>query len=178
MVQKGDNLGNIAKNHNVTVAELKEWNHLSDANIQLGASLQVAKAKEVPAVNTKIENTEYVVQKGDNLSKIASKFCASIENLKSWNAIENNTLAIGSTLIVSKTEVVVANTIPADSFKKKDNLASISKMNLKEYFVKKGDSLFSISKKYPGVSVSDIKKWNGIREEEAIKPGMKLKING
>jgi membrane-bound lytic murein transglycosylase D len=177
LVQKGDNLGAIAKNHNVTVAELKEWNHLSDTNIQLGASLQVAKTKEV-ASNTKLENTEYVVQKGDNLSKIASKFCASLEDLKSWNAIENNSISIGSTLIVSKNDVVVVNTMPADSFKKKDNLAAISKKNLKEYFVKKGDSLFSISKKYPGVSVSDIKKWNDIQEEAAIKPGMKLKING
>jgi membrane-bound lytic murein transglycosylase D len=132
----------------------------------------------VQVLNPKTENTEYVVQKGDNLNKIASKFCASVENLKYWNAIENNTISIGSTLIVSKNEVVVVNTIPADSFKKKDNFATISKINLKEYFVKKGDSLFSISKKYPGVSVSDIKKWNDIREEEAIKPGMKLKING
>jgi membrane-bound lytic murein transglycosylase D len=43
--------------------------------------------------------------------------------------------------------------------------------------VKKGDSLYSISKKYPGVTISDLKKWNDIREEE-LKPGMKLKISG
>jgi len=43
VVQKGDNLGNIAKKHNVTVEEIKQWNHLSNINIQLGASLQVAK---------------------------------------------------------------------------------------------------------------------------------------
>jgi membrane-bound lytic murein transglycosylase D len=178
LVQKGDNLGNISKNHNITLAELKEWNHLSDSNIQLGTSLQVAKIKEAQVVSPKTENIEYVVQKGDNLSKIANKFCASLENLKSWNTIENNTISVGSTLIVSKNEVALVNSSPADSFKKKDNLATISKKNLKEYFVKKGDSLFSISKKYPGVSVSDIKKWNDIQEEAAIKPGMKLKING
>ena len=45
------------------------------------------------------------------------------------------------------------------------------------YIVKKGDSLFSISKKIKGVTVSDLKKWNGISSED-IKPGMKLKING
>jgi len=44
------------------------------------------------------------------------------------------------------------------------------------YYVKKGDSLFSIAKKYPGVTISDIKKWNGIKNE-SLKPGMKLKIN-
>ena len=178
LVQKGDNLGSIAKNYNITLAELKYWNHLSDSNIQLGTSLQVAKIKETQVVSHKTENIEYIVQKGDNLSKIANKFCTSLENLKSWNAIENNTISVGNTLIVSKNEVALVNSNPADSFKKKDNLATISKKNLKEYFVKKGDSLFSISKKYPGVSVSDIKKWNDIQEEATIKPGMKLKING
>ena len=178
LVQKGDNLGSIAKIYNITLAELKEWNHLSDSNIQLGTSLQVAKIKETQVVSPKTENIEYIVQKGDNLSKIANKFCTSLENLKSWNAIENNTISVGNTLIVSKNEVALVNSNPADSFKKKDNLATISKKNLKEYFVKKGDSLFSISKKYPGVSVSDIKKWNDIQEEATIKPGMKLKING
>jgi membrane-bound lytic murein transglycosylase D len=37
--------------------------------------------------------------------------------------------------------------------------------------------LYSISKKYPGVTISDLKKWNNIKGEE-LKPGMKLKING
>lgn len=46
-----------------------------------------------------------------------------------------------------------------------------------DYYVKRGDSLYSIAKKYPGVSIADLKKWNDIRGE-AIKPGMKLKING
>jgi membrane-bound lytic murein transglycosylase D len=41
--------------------------------------------------------------------------------------------------------------------------------------VKRGDSLYSIAKKYPGVSIADLKKWNDIRGE-AIKPGMKLKL--
>jgi membrane-bound lytic murein transglycosylase D len=45
------------------------------------------------------------------------------------------------------------------------------------YVVQERDSLFSIAKKHPGVTISDLKKWNGIRSED-IKPGMKLKING
>jgi signal recognition particle subunit SRP54 len=45
------------------------------------------------------------------------------------------------------------------------------------YYVRKGDSLFSIAKKHPGVTISDIKKWNGIEGSE-LKPGMKLKISG
>ena len=46
------------------------------------------------------------------------------------------------------------------------------------YPVRKGENLWSIAKKYPGVSPADIMKWNGMTEKAArnIKPGQKLKI--
>jgi len=181
IVQKGDNLGNIAKKHNVTVEEIKERNHLSNASIQLGTSLQVAKndpeIKEEIASTTKTENVEYVVKKGDNLGNIAKKFGSTLDDLKQWNNLQDNNIALGSSLIVAKSEVAIESKAVAETFRKKDNLASVSKNNTINYYVKKGDSLYSIAKKYPGVSISDIKKWNDIRAED-LKPGMKLKING
>ena len=44
------------------------------------------------------------------------------------------------------------------------------------YVVKKGDSLWTIAKKFPKVSTDDIKKWNNIWSAKSIKPGTKLKI--
>jgi membrane-bound lytic murein transglycosylase D len=181
IVQKGDNLTTIAKNHNVTVAEIKKWNQLSSASIQLGMSLQVAEktldTKEDLAVAPKLENVEYIVKKGDNLGNIAKKFGSSIDDLKQWNNLQQNGIAIGISLIVAKSEVEIAKAEAPETYKKKDNLASISKNKGINYYVKKGDSLYSIAKKYPGVTISDIKKWNDLRAED-LKPGMKLKING
>ena len=181
VVQKGDNLSNIAKNHNVTVAEIKEWNHLSNASIQLGMSLQIAdkavNSNVEIASMTKTENVEYIVKKGDNLGNIAKKFGSSLDDLKQWNNLQDNTIAIGNSLIVAKSEVEIAKPETPESFKKKENLASVSKNKGINYYVKKGDSLYSIAKKYPGVTISDIKKWNDLRAED-LKPGMKLKING
>jgi len=181
VVQKGDNLSNIAKKNNVTVEEIKEWNNLSNASIQLGMSLQVAKneenTKEELAVAPKMENVEYIVKKGDNLGSIAKKYGSSIDDLKQWNNLSDNNISLGKSLIVAKTEMAVEGKAVAETFKKKDNLASASKKNALDYYVQKGDSLYSISKKYPGVTIADIKKWNNISGEE-LKPGMKLKING
>jgi membrane-bound lytic murein transglycosylase D len=181
VVQKGDNLSNIAKNHNVTVAEIKEWNHLLNASIQLGMSLQVADKAvnsnvEIASV-TKTENVEYIVKKGDNLGNIAKKFGSTLDDLKQWNNLQDNSIAIGTSLIVAKSEVEIVKAETPETFKKKENLASVSKNKGINYYVKKGDSLYSIAKKYPGVTISDIKKWNDIRAED-LKPGMKLKING
>jgi membrane-bound lytic murein transglycosylase D len=182
VVQKGDNLGSIAKKYDVTVAKIQEWNRLSNDNVQLGASLQVVKKasdnKEELVAGPERKDIEYVVLQGDNLGNIAKKFGASLADLKQWNNLPDNTIGIGATLIVAKDEIVInTNKATVSSFKKKTNIADSSKKEAIDYYVKKGDSLYSISKKYPGVTISDLKKWNGIRSEE-LKPGMKLKING
>ena len=182
VVKKGDNLSAIAKKNSVAVEELKEWNHLSDTSIQLGMSLRVgnndAAADEELAASPKIENVEYVVKKGDNLGYIAKKFGTSLDDLKQWNNLQDNNIALGSRLIVAKSEMKIRNKSTAETFKKKDNLgSSVSKNKDVSYYVQKGDSLYSIAKKYPGVTISDIKKWNDLRVED-LQPGMKLKING
>ncbi|MNL23670.1 Membrane-bound lytic murein transglycosylase D precursor [compost metagenome] len=127
---------------------------------------------------------EYVVVAGDNLGSIAKKFGTTIADLKELNNLTSNNIGLGKTLVISKeipsieetasVNTAIASNASIDSFKKKT--ASAKSMS-EDYYVKKGDSLYSISKKYPGVTISDIKKWNGIKNED-LKPGMKLKING
>jgi membrane-bound lytic murein transglycosylase D len=180
VVQKGDNLGSIAKKHDVTIADIQKWNSLSTETVQKGVTLQVSPketdVKQDAAASVLRKDVEYVVLKGDNLGAIATKFGATVPELKSWNNLPDNTITIGKSLIVAKDEIAI-NTDKAtvDSFKTKKNTSAAKTAS--EYFVKKGDSLFSISKKYPGVTINDLKKWNGISGED-IKPGMKLKING
>jgi membrane-bound lytic murein transglycosylase D len=83
--------------------------------------------------------------------------------------LDDNNVHVGQKLIVGKVEVT-----EAVAAKSKDKVTK--KAANDHYYVKPGDSLFSIAKKYPGITVSDIKRWNGIKNEN-IKPGMKLKIN-
>ena len=180
IVQKGDNLSAIAKKFNITLADIKEWNKLTNSNVHLGTSLQVVKnpiTKEVVTESVERKDIAYNVQKGDNLGSIAKKFGTSIEDLKQWNKLNSNVIAIGNSLIVAKNEIVIdTNKATVASFKKKEQFPSTANKEA-EYYVKKGDSLYSISKKYPGVTISDLKKWNNIKDDE-LKPGMKLKING
>ena len=206
-VRKGDNLGAIADKYNVNISDLKKWNNLKSNAVAFGRTLKIKSEAEtvsknikepktpaiiernseeaIPAVDDKDKNAlqtqEYTVAAGDNLGNIAKKFGTTIADLKELNNLNSNTIALGKTLIVSKTvseiEEPVSTAIAlnsVDSFKKK---APSAKSLGEDYYVKKGDSLYSISKKYPGVTISDIKKWNGIKDED-IKPGMKLKING
>ena len=156
----------------------------------LKASLAVEKKSEeaIAAVDDKDkhheEPKEYIVAAGDNLGSIAKKFGTTIAELKELNGLTSNNIGLGKTLVVAKAvpEIVdenavttaIASNASVDSFKKK---ATSTKDIGEDYYVKKGDSLYSISKKYPGVTIADIKKWNNIKDGD-IKPGMKLKISG
>jgi membrane-bound lytic murein transglycosylase D len=181
IVQKGENLIDIANKHNVSIAQLKELNNLSGLNVKQGLALQITRregAVKEPTITPQLKDIEYVVVKGDNLTHIAKRFGTTLEDLKQWNAIKGNTIALGTTIIVAKNEVAIITTNEkVSTFKKKEVLASASKKKAINYYVKKGDSLYSISQKYPGVTIADIKKWNDI-SDEGIRPGMKLKING
>ncbi|WP_284651035.1 LysM peptidoglycan-binding domain-containing protein [Flavobacterium terrisoli] len=174
-VQRGDNLFSIAKKFNVSLEDLKKWNNLNDLNVQSGSKLALVNTSETaeveePKTETKI--VEHKVRRGEYLGTIAKKYNVTIAEIKEWNEMEDNNVKLGQNLIVSKKEVAINEAKTS----KKDNIAANDRNEVKTYYVKKGDSLFSIAKKYPGVTISDIKKWNGIKNE-SLKPGMKLKIN-
>lgn len=138
---------------------------------------QEAKTKEVAtddADNKEDDKSEfYVVQKGDNLNSIARKYGVTVAEIKEWNNLEDTNVLSGSKLKLIPNEN--APVIETKAEKAQQQIASSAKVH--QYLVQKGDSLFSIAKKYPGVTVENIKKWNDIRNEN-IKPGMKLKIQG
>ncbi len=180
IVQKGDNLSAIAKKYNVSVDDLKKWNNLSDNTVKLESKLKVAdivagetEVAEQEAPKTEIKTLDYIVQKGDNLGLIAKKNSVAVSDLKEWNELEDDNIQPGDKLTVGKKLVVDTNASVAERPAKKEK----SKMEADDhYLVQKGDSLFSIARK-KGITVSDIKKWNGI-SGNSLKPGMKLKISG
>jgi membrane-bound lytic murein transglycosylase D len=173
IVAKGENLFSIAKKHHVTVEDLKEWNNLFNTDVKAGTQLVISgesttKKEQEIATKSDFKEIEYTVAQGDNLSSIAKKHNTTIDKLKELNNLDDNVIKLGQTLVVSKEPVSKTKT------KKDKYLADNNKPTI--YQVRKGDTLLSISKKFPGVTIADIKKWNKIKNEK-IKPGMKLKIN-
>ena len=189
-VKSGDNLGEISSKYDVSVADIKKWNNLKGSTISVGQNIKINSnervvttiKKEIKSENIAVAdknqihksdslsvNTKYyVVQKGDNLSTIAKKNSMTVEELKALNNLESNTINLESKLKI--------NQINSEDDVKEVAVSNSQKQN-SEYIVQKGDSLFSIAKKHPGITISDIKKWNGIKDGN-LKPGMKLKING
>ena len=202
-VKRGDNLSEISSKYNVTVAELKKWNKLKKNSVNAGQKLKIQyettvavadrttakkkiaepKVAEPKIVEPKVIESEglYVVQKGDNLTAIAERHKITIDQLKDWNNMESNEIQAGQKLTVQQpveeAVAVVEKEVTKKEIIRRDSSKERNYNKERMYIVQKGDSLFSIAKKHPGITVAEIKKWNNI-ETENIKPGMKLKING
>lgn len=131
------------------------------------AYVQQEKEKDLPELYEQPEKIRYRVKKGDYLGRIANRYGVGINQLKEWNGLRNTDLRIGQNLIVypRKTGKEIANNSSNSSNTTVENI----------YTVRTGDSLWSISRKFPGVSVQNLKKWNDISGTN-IKPGTKLKI--
>ena len=136
-VKKGDSLYSIANKYNTTVDELKRINNLTSNILSIGQILKLPSDKASDVENE--ENTiSYTVQKGDSLYSIARKYDTTIDRIKDLNNLTTNLLSIGQVLL-----------IPTDT-----NLETT-------YTVQKGDSLYSIAKKY-NTTVDRLKQLNNL----------------
>ncbi|MEK3764697.1 C40 family peptidase [Solibacillus sp. FSL K6-4121] len=116
-VKKGDTLTKIAKAHNTTIHQLKQWNKLTEDRIYIAQKLVVApikntvtttvnsKVKAISVVEEKVKVPEnahfHTVVKGDNLTNIAKKYNVSIVSIKQWNNLNSDAIKVGQKLAIS-----------------------------------------------------------------------------
>jgi membrane-bound lytic murein transglycosylase D len=195
-VRSGESLGLIARKYNVTVNQIKEWNNLKGTMIHPGQQLIImpsvnyahvpsstptsssqaaTETKENQATTTQTstptEATSYhYVRSGENLAMIAGKYGCTVEELKSWNNLKNNTIYPKQKLKVSSDASIAKADSPASSNPETESLPKVV-----YYTVKRGDTLWDIANQYKGVSVDDLKRWNKLGNSK-LQVGQKLKI--
>ncbi|WP_431133052.1 LysM peptidoglycan-binding domain-containing protein [Psychroserpens mesophilus] len=128
--------------------------------------------KPLPQFFDSDSKVRYRVRSGDFLGKIARKYGVRVSQIKQWNGLRSNNLRIGQRLtIYPRKPVITTKTASTTPVKKTINTNGKS-----TYKVERGDSLWSISQKFPGVSVQNIKDWNDISSNK-LKIGMTLIVS-
>ena len=146
-VQRGDTLWNIAKKFNTNVNEIKRLNNLTSNVLYVGQTLRVPEYYKAEDTNI-----SYVVKRGDSLYSIARQYGVNVNDLKRINNLTSDLLSIGQIINIPSSTTIV--TPSEDDIINEENT----------YIVQRGDTLWSISRKF-GVSVDDIKNANNLTNE-------------
>jgi membrane-bound lytic murein transglycosylase D len=116
----------------------------------------------------------YRVRPGDYLGRIARKFHTTVRSIKRWNGLRSNRLRIGQKLKIFS-RYAIATSSAYDKPKKLRKKLNGKNKKIIRYEVKPGDTLWNISRRY-NVSLSELMKWNKLKKNQKLKPGMTLKI--
>lgn len=170
-VKAGDNLWNISRKYGVSVEAIISVNNLKEKDL-----LSLGQKLEIPAIgggisksNQKQEPTivTYTVVKGDTLWSISRRYDVNMSTIISANNLkEISRLSIGQKLKLPITNMDIAK---AEGY---DQEAAAEEII---YYVKKGESLWSISREY-NVKLESIIAANNIKDASRISAGQQLRI--
>ncbi|WP_406685672.1 LysM peptidoglycan-binding domain-containing protein [Seonamhaeicola sp. MEBiC1930] len=132
--------------------------------------------KPLPQFFNATDRIRYRVRSGDYLGKIARRYGVRVSQIKRWNGLRSNDLKIGQRLTIYPRKPYTPPIAKSNSQPQKKVEIKPITGDVIIYTVKSGDSLWSISQKFSGVSIQNIREWNGISGSN-LKPGMKLKIS-
>jgi peptidoglycan lytic transglycosylase D len=169
-VQKGDNLGILARKYQTSVMAIRQVNDLHNNLIHPGKNLLIPVSSQSLVTNPFIENKKspgktrhrkliYTVKKGDTFWDISRRFSVSSKKIARTNNIKlSAALRPGQKLLIKRGNSLSGNGNPFKPV---------------HYIVRKGDSLSLISRKF-NVSITNLRKWNANQMGKYLRPGQKL----
>jgi LysM repeat protein len=162
-IDEKETLYSISRRYNVPITAILEVNPTADGGLATGQILKVpyvakgTKAKTQPG--------------GDRLHKVAPKetlfsisklYDVSVDDIKAWNNLKDNSLSTGQQLTIKSKSTITTETTKLSETK---SLTGVHTVAAKE-------SLYSVARLY-GITVQQLKEWNGIEGSE-VKIGQTL----
>jgi len=178
-----------AGGNSLTLPKVKIGTFLSnETEIYAAIKSQKLESSENSVAVKEVQKT-HTVRNGEKLSTIARKYGVTVADLKSWNYIGKKGIKSGKKLIVYvKQEVANPNVAKTDTPKEpqtniavKTNPDSTTKLAdnksnaVKIHKVKKGETLYGISKKY-NIGIEKLIEINGFKKNPQLLLGQKIKL--
>jgi len=180
-VRRGETLGGLALRYQTTARVLRQLNNLNGNLIRAGHYLVIpipARAyggqqntlQDVAAYGDKSIHT---VRSGENLWFLSRRYGTTVRQLCYWNNISPRALLHpGQRIIVlygPSSSIIPASlhtlTVPG----------TVAKPRKITYRVRRGDSLYRISRRFQ-VTIKQLRQWNNIKRNQYLQPGQKLTL--
>ncbi len=167
-VKPGDTLWSISRAFDVTVTQIRRWNRLHSSRlIHPGTKLTIYTSRISPkdVLTASSDEKPYIrhrVRYGETLYSIARRYGVRIKDLKRWNRLKNARRLRTGTILK----------IYGLSTRKRQSQSAYKSL---KYKVKRGDSLWSIARKFK-VSIKKLAKFNNLKPNSTIYAGKILVV--
>jgi membrane-bound lytic murein transglycosylase D len=145
-VGKGETLGRIAAKYHVTIAQIRKWNKLRSDKIRNGQVLKIEQRRKV---------------KVEKIMEVPTFMESPIEAAPTDSTATDSITQASAPLSPSHPSPLTTKSSPRTP-------------KPRAYTVKQGDTLWSIARKFPGVTEQDLMKWNKCGAN--IRPGQRLRV--
>ncbi|QHH96201.1 LysM peptidoglycan-binding domain-containing protein [Acinetobacter dispersus] len=176
VVQPGDTLAVIAQKNGVNWRDVAKWNQIDpNGTLFVGASLYLYDAKpEAPKAAEKPES--YVVQSGDSLTNLASRFDLTLKQLADYNNLSvTDGLFVGQKLTLIEPKNNTRTTQQAA--RATDSKATTTqKVATKSYTVKRGEYLKLIADRYALSNQELADLTSGLTASSSLFVGQKINV--
>jgi LysM repeat protein len=171
-VKTGDTLYSIAIAHDVSANEIVAANTLQNPNnVFVGQTLIIPGYQpEAPAGEISAEPYQYVIQSGDTLFSIATRFGVSANAI-----LEANTLRNADSLIAGQTLIIPGYQPAASAGTSAGSTQGSTAPGV--HVVRSGETLSVIAQRY-GVTAAEIIAANNLTNPNLVQAGQQLRIPG
>lgn len=110
-VDVGQTLYSIARQYNISIKDLAEWNNITTSErVKVGQNLIVKQSKgnttaavvEPKTSKPVTSSTSHVVQKGETLYSISKRYGVTTKQIQEWNSMNDQNVKLGQKLIIKK----------------------------------------------------------------------------
>jgi membrane-bound lytic murein transglycosylase D len=177
-VEEGETLSQIAQRYRTTTSAIAQVNSLNeDAPLQFGGKLIIPVTpgqggrRFADASGSRIR---YIVQRGDTVAGIARDFDVTAAQIRKWNRLSSRTKLRPGRALSILTDLPGASAVAQPPRRSTAQASGVVPLRV-VHRVKKGDTLYTIATNY-NTSISLIRDWNRLSQNESIRVGERLTI--
>jgi LysM repeat protein len=146
-VEQRETLYGLSRRYGASLVGILENNPSADAGLEVGQILRIPYGERT--ISQKSGGKVHVVSMKETLFSISRLYQITVDEIKQWNNLADNSISVGQELIIQKPEngSITPSVLP--DVKVEDGYHRVAA----------GETLFSLSREY-SVSVSELKEWN------------------
>lgn len=171
-VGEKETLFGISRRYGTTVDAIVQYNPSASSGLSIGQILKVPYTKPAASAtaNTKPASGGggiiHVVAAKETMFSISKAYGVSVDEIRQWNNLKDNTLSIGQEIVIKKRNTTAANnnttTQPTTN---RQTTTTPAANTASTHTVEAKETLYSIANKYD-ITVQQLKEWNNLESNE------------